>query len=759
MMSKISSTANICKLHHNPELQQKVLSIVPVEELKERARNNPARLPSLEDELIVQLLHWFKEEFFTWVNNDVCSHCNSPNTARSGRGIPNQTEAYYLASVVELYRCNDCGNTTRFPRYNHPSILLDTRKGRCGEWANCFTLICVTLGYKARQVMDWSDHIWTEVYSEDQDRYIHCDSCEDSYDNPLMYELGWNKKQSYVIGVSGAEAMDVTRRYTADVSTTYSRRTLVPEAWLLNYLDELTSQLLIQIDMNEQHSRKQIRMREYSHLLRIDNKPEDNQNVGGRISGSKEWRESRGELGTCETRNIGDIEGLGFSYADFKDTSGITILGDAEELNGVVFLTKDRNDQTGGIWKKEKHQVTEFQTAFNFQIGPNKGADGFAFVIQNCSQSILGTGGGGMGYDGIPKSVAIEFDTYQTWDRTKDPNSNHISIHSRGNDRNSSHHDYSLCCSPHNTKPLTGDPHYVLVTYSNKHLEVFMDDEVMCSLDIDIPMLVGGNEAWIGFTGATGGLNQNHSILNWRYNYYLSVPPMLFYDQTQQLESIKKALVAFDEGKNLAPQFDLVDRLLENLNKFDSPFEETTIDMLISMMEMWPLPKHFPILDILRLVVLSDQGAILLSQKCPFVTADNIIKKMIDYATGSNFPCKLLSLKFLVNSLGNSHLGLQAINSTEELLDIAVACAHAEKDSIKLAGAKLIFNLSVYILREEIECTQDFLTPVLEMLESNNPEIKKLVKGTVNCLIIAPNFNEEWKNNFVEIRESHPSFQ
>lgn len=71
---------------------------------------------------------------------------------------------------VERHDCETCGHANRFPRYNDPGRLLETRRGRCGEWANCFVLCCRALAFETRYVLDFTDHVWAEVYSQQQVR-------------------------------------------------------------------------------------------------------------------------------------------------------------------------------------------------------------------------------------------------------------------------------------------------------------------------------------------------------------------------------------------------------------------------------------------------------------------------------------------------------------------------------------------------------------------------------------------------------------
>lgn len=123
--------------------------------------------------------------------------------------------------------------------------MLETRNGRCGEWANCFTGICIALGHEARYVVDWTDHVWTEVYLEGMgNRWVHMDPCENAFDAPKMYERGWGKKLTYVVACSTKQVVDVTPRYIVNHMGNKWRRTEVPEPWLKQNLAQVRTRLL-----------------------------------------------------------------------------------------------------------------------------------------------------------------------------------------------------------------------------------------------------------------------------------------------------------------------------------------------------------------------------------------------------------------------------------------------------------------------------------------------------------------------------------
>jgi peptide-N4-(N-acetyl-beta-glucosaminyl)asparagine amidase len=197
-----------------------------------------------------------------------------------------------------IIRCQQCGTVVRFPRYNHPEKLLETRTGRCGEWANCFYLCLRAVDIDARYVLDWTDHVWCEVFSTSQNRWLHADPCENALDKPLIYEHGWGKKLTYIIAFSKYECVDVTWRYSTKHNQVQNARHLCDENWLALYTEKMSNDRMGELSFSRPlwHQMKLRRINEIIELF-TPRTVKDGEDVG-RQSGSLQWRLSRSETGT-----------------------------------------------------------------------------------------------------------------------------------------------------------------------------------------------------------------------------------------------------------------------------------------------------------------------------------------------------------------------------------------------------------------------------------------------------------------------------
>jgi len=221
-----------------------------------------------------------------------------------------------------------------------------------------------------------------------------------------------------------------------------------------------------------------------------------------------------------ETTPITGIQGQLPPTQPFSYNSGFAQDVDAFQFNGsaslsgsALQLTDGGTHEASSAFYGSPVNVNAFTTDFTFKQ-TSATADGFTFTIQNTGPNAVGLDGGGLGYQGIGQSVAIKFDLY---------NNAGEGINSTGF--------YFEGASP--TVPFinltgtginlhSGDPVDAHITYDGTTLHLTLTDTVTGAqwaygYVMNIPKIVGGSTAYIGFTGGTGNNTAVQQILTWSY--------------------------------------------------------------------------------------------------------------------------------------------------------------------------------------------------------------------------------------------------
>eukprot|EP00960_Hanusia_phi_P015461 455571-Hanusia_phi.AAC.3 len=263
----------------------------------------------------------------------------------------------------------------------------------------------------------------------------------------------------------------------------------------------------------------------------------------------------------------------GFEFNGFHRQVGLHVINSAKinEKTGALDLTAATNNSVGAVWYSIPQRVSGgFVVDFRFLLhsfssicnawnyGKNSNeycttsrGEGFSFAMVGGSDGMPAYGAGGpqLGYGGLRKSVAIEFDVNAN-PQLGDAGRNHISIHSRASEPNSAQHTYSIAQTPLLPILFDGNEHRVRIRYDHSLSTEYLKDpsfkvsqygarflsstprQNLGSItiwidDFDRPVLVTALDlvsfladppqgtAWVGFTASTGTDFMIASIADW----------------------------------------------------------------------------------------------------------------------------------------------------------------------------------------------------------------------------------------------------
>jgi len=219
------------------------------------------------------------------------------------------------------------------------------------------------------------------------------------------------------------------------------------------------------------------------------------------------------------------------TFLDFSDLANFQLNGSAATLNpnsnGVLSLTDDLW-QSGSAFYKDPlflQNESSFSAAFQFQITDpqgisdqdGQGADGLTFVMQ-ASSSLTGGLGGFIGYNGIPNSIAVEFDTWNNAHLDQN-NGNHIGIDVDGSV-------YSIEQTAISERMNNGAVWTAWIDYDglNDIMEARISQTTerpelaTVTASIDLLDTLDTSEVYIGFTSGTGAAGGDHDILSFQFN-------------------------------------------------------------------------------------------------------------------------------------------------------------------------------------------------------------------------------------------------
>lgn len=182
---------------------------------------------------------------------------------------------------------------------------------------------------------------------------------------------------------------------------------------------------------------------------------------------------------------------------------GWALNGSAARAGTAIRLTEADNGQAGSAILSAPVNTASLRVGFDAEFTGGTGGDGMALALWDADQPATTLGGAG-GNLGLPRSqgLAVTFDTYRN---QEDPSGNLVGLIRTDRDGR------TYLDSTTDIPNLRTGTHHVEVAVDVGRIRVILDGRTVLDAAAPVPAV-----ARLGFTAATGGLDDRHSILNVR---------------------------------------------------------------------------------------------------------------------------------------------------------------------------------------------------------------------------------------------------
>ncbi|KAL2596577.1 hypothetical protein AAZV13_11G111000 [Glycine max] len=220
---------------------------------------------------------------------------------------------------------------------------------------------------------------------------------------------------------------------------------------------------------------------------------------------------------------------------------------------------------------------------------------------------------------------------------------------------------------------------------------------------------------------------------------------MLVFDAAQFDGILKKisefncALQSDQEKQNLSltelnvSRLGAIVKILKDTSHYhSSKFADSDIALLLNLLRSWPMAMIFPVIDIVRMLVLHPDGAILLQKH--FEAENDILMEVIKKVTvNPTIPANLLtSIRAVTNLFRNLCYYNWLQKHRSEILDAFSSCSSSPNKNLQLSYSTLLLNYAVLLIEtKDQEGQSQVLSAALEIGEDENVEVDPKFRALV----------------------------